>query len=283
MTLTKEDFLEIENRRGEEGGQKVSLTTGTFYLKYRKCFDFKALNEIIISRLSSILGIVCPKYYLVIPNFEYNRENECFILSEDLNNKGYFSLASSLGIGANANASLISSWLYLSQKYGDDEAMHRSLMATYLFSLFFGFNDFHNKNWGVISNGKENKIAILDNEYSFYKGIKPKMSFYPSKVDYDLDIALNKDIEPLELNIKYFLKTAQEEDISLFISLYYLFTPSYVKSILDSLKEEMIITRDGLKPLVIDQDEVLNKYEAIYNSIKAIWNDLIENEGTKKR
>lgn len=276
MNLTKEDFLKIQNIRKDIEAQKVGLSIGNYYVKYRKNYDINAFNEIIISKVASILGITCPKYQIVIPEFQSDiLENEYYMLSEDLENIGPFLTAHTLGVGKNANASFLESYKVLKERYGNNPKLYKDLVATYLLSLFFGFNDFHNEQWGVVKNNNENRIAILDNEHSLYHNIKPQMSAYATNIDYDLEVALNRDKNPLTINLSFFLDTNSLEDISLFESIYYLFTPEYLNKILDLIeRDEVIITKNGNIPLIIyNRDELLEKYKLIYADITKVWED----------
>ena len=281
MNLTKEDKIKIEKAKEEIDVLKLSLTSGNFYVKYRDIFDLRAISEIIISKVAQILGLVCPKYYLYIPVFKENDENECFIISEDIESIGPFNLASSLGIGANTNASVKESLNVLENYYGNNPILLKDVMAMYLLSLFFGFNDFHNKNWGVIKKNEEERIVILDNEHSFQNDIKPKMSSFPTKIDYDLEVDLSSD-EPLKINIAYFLENSSDDLLSLFEAMYYLFTPEYLAKVLEVIeKEEVIITKEGFAPLKIPKDDILKRYQKIYNVITEAWQEHNKKRGKK--
>ena len=285
MKLTKEDFVNIQNVRKDIEAQQVNLSIGSFYVKYRKNYDINAFNEIIIAKVASILGITCPKYQIVIPDFKSDlATNEYYMLSEDLENMGPFLTAHTLGIGKNTNASVSESWQILEEHYGNNPKLYKDLVATYLLSLFFGFDDFHNEQWGVIKNNDENRIAILDNEYSFVNNTKPQMSSFPTKIDYDLEVDINKDKNPLIINLKYFLDNNSLEFISLFESMYYLFTPEYLNRILDLIeREEVIITKDGNIPLKIyKRDEILKQYKIIYNDITKVWEDYQNTKNNKR-
>ncbi len=280
MNLTEYDKVKIERVKENIDAVKVSLMAGDFYVKYRKTFDLRAVSEIIISKVAEILGLVCPKYYLYIPEYKDNRENECFVLSEDMESIGPFNLASSLGIGSNTNASVEESFHVLENYYGENPTLLKDIMAMYLLSLFFGFNDFHNRNWGVIKKNDEDRIVIFDNEHSFQNDIKPKMSYFPTKIDYDLETDLSSD-NPLKVNITYFLEKASEDLLSLFESMYYLFTPEYLTKILEIIeKEEVIITKDGYVPLKVPKEDILNRYQKIYDIMTEAWQEK-KNENNK--
>lgn len=282
MNLNKEDFEKIQNIRMDIEAQKVELSIGSFYVKYRKNYDINAFNEIIISKVASILGVTCPKYQIVIPKFQSDiSENEYYMLSADLENIGPFLTAHTLGVGKNTNASVSESWEVLKEQYGSNSKLYKDLVATYLLSLFFGFDDFHNEQWGVIENNNEKRIAILDNEYSFVNNTKPEMSAFPTDIDYTLEVTLNRDINPLIINLKYFLDTFSLEYISLFESMYYLFTPEYLNKILNLVeRDEVIITKNGNIPLKIyNREEILEKYKLIYADITKVWEDY---QNTKK-
>ena len=285
MNLTEEDFEKIKNIRKDIIAQQINLSRGSFYVKYRKNYDINAFNEIIINKVASILGITCPKYQIVIPEFKSDiLSNEYYMLSADLENLGPFLTAHTLGVGKNTNASVLESYKILEEQYGDDPKLYKDLVATYLLSLFFGFNDFHNEQWGVIENNAEKRIAILDNEHSFYYNIKPKMSSFPTAIDYDLEVSLNKKINPLIINLKYFLDTFSLESISLFETMYYLFTPDYLNKILDLIeKDEVIITENGNIPLKIyNKEEILEKYKLIYADITKVWEDYQNTKNNKR-
>ena len=285
MNLTKEDFSKIKNIRKDVVAQRINLSIGSYYAKYRKEYDINAYNEIIISKVASILGIVCPKYQIVIPEFKSDlASNEYYMLSEDLENIGPFLTAHTLGVGKNTNASVSESWQVLEEQYGSNPKLYKDLVATYLLSIFFGFDDFHNEQWGVIKNNEENRIAILDNEYSFVNNTKPQMSSFPTKIDYDLEVSLNKDINPLEINLNYFLINNSTEYISLFETMYYLFTPEYLNKILDLIeRDEVIITEDGNIPMKIyNRDEIILKYNSIYNDITKVWQDYQNSQNNKR-
>ena len=285
MNLTKEDFEKIQNIRKDIIAQQVNLSIGSFYIKYRKNYDINAFNEIIIFKVASILGITCPKYQIVIPEFQSDiSENEYYMLSKDLENIGPFLTAHTLGVGKNTNASVLESYKVLKEKYGNDSKLYKDLVATYLLSLFFGFDDFHNEQWGVIKNNDENRIAILDNEYSFVNNTKPQMSAFPTDIDYDLEVALNKNINPIIINLSHFLNTASLEYISLFESMYYLFSPEYLNKILDLIeKDEVIITKKGNIPLKIyNRDEIFQEYKLIYADITKVWEDYQNNKNNKR-
>ena len=87
--------------------------------------------------------------------------------------------------------------------------------------------------------------------------------------------SLNKNTNPLIINLRYFLDNSTSEYISLFESMYYLFTPEYLNKILDLIeKEEVIITKNGNVPLVIyERDQIIEKYESIYADITKVWLD----------
>ena len=284
MNLTKEDFEKIQNIRKDIEAQKVRLSTGSFYVKYRKKYDINAFNEIIISKVASILGITCPKYQIVIPEFQSDiSENEYYMLSEDLENIGLFLTAHTLGVGKATNASVSESYTVLEEQYGNNPKLYKDLIATYLLSLFFGFDDFHNEQWGVVKNNDENRIAILDNEYSFVSNTKPQMSSFPTEIDYDLEVSLNKNTNPLIINLNYFLDNFAEY-ISLFESMYYLFTPEYLIKILDLIeRDEVIITKNGNIPLKIYmRDEIIEKYKLIYTDITKVWQDYQNKQNNKR-
>lgn len=277
MTLTTEDKSKIINANHAD---LVCLSFGNFYIK-KAWNDIEGINEVVSESIIQDFNVFTPKIYLA------NIHGSLYILSEDIGSKGAFKTAYSLGISKDNSFSLYGIWIFLeSQNYVNPSALMFEIIKVYIFNTLFMLYDRH-CNWGVLTIGEENHIAIFDNTEIFKGNSRRRLlTSYLDRSDYKAPFGYtNKKYEKEYLRLLKeanladtlnFLKESSIEFQELFEYYYNLMTVEHFKDILDKVeKENSILTENGEKPLIIpNKSEMIKMYEENYKAIGELWEGL---------
>lgn len=248
----------------------VNLSSGSYLIKAD--YDKTGVNELIGKKLADIMGLVCPRYFLV------EVDNDKYLLSEDLNQYGEF--ISALEICENfkshkkedksnediniSDNSIYSIWAYLEANFPPEKSkkMMNEIIRMYIFDILFLNNDRDLKNWGILTqtNGNLN-IVIFDNELIFYEntsfpGISLTASlteFYPSVYD----------------DFRIFLKESSSEFTSLFKYYFDLITPEFFKGLIEQIER-----RDNIQ--IETKEKLVEKYKKHRTVLMQIYEEEIK-------
>ena len=156
------------------------------------------------------------------------------------------------------------------------------IIKMYLFDILFCNWDRRSNNWGLIFTDDDMQLAIFDNEFLLENDISHTISSQVDGVDWlnKTKIAMNTDRRRIRLtmDLTTFFKESSKEFLQVFEDIFNLITPEYFREILDQVeREEVIVTKDGDVPLVIDEKEDYVKiYSDNYYLIKDIYHDYIK-------
>lgn len=245
LRLTQKDLDLIEH---SGFSKNILLSCGSFYIKGKSEPDL-LYNELIGEKLAHIFGLNCPHYHFIKIHDYY------YILSEDLNKDGIFKTVEDLKI-AQDSCALKEAISFLSKKYSlKDEIL--DIVKIYIFDLLFLNSDRDTINWGILFqiNGNK-KITILDNECLFIPLLTNKL--------YYTTCFMPKDLES-------FLKTSEEDFLELFYSYYHLFTPLYLKHVIEEVEMENNIP-------ISTKEHIIEIYEQNYLRIENIIKEVIESK-----
>ena len=285
MNLTLDDIEQIETIKGPT---KLDLSIGSFYAK--RIEDTYSLNlaigEVLGYYIAKEIGLMCPKCQIVMP---YNDDEEVLVISEDLNKYGKFINAFSLGLLREHNASLYGIWSFLEKKYLKDPVygtkipeVFNDIIKMYIFDILFCNWDRRSNNWGLIFTKDNMQLAIFDHEFLLENDIPHVISSQVDGVDWlnKSKFAMNAERrrKKLEMDLTTFFKESSKEFLLLFEDIFNLITPEYFRNILNQMeREEVIITKEGNVPLIIDDKEDYVKiYSDNYYLIKDIYHDYIK-------
>lgn len=248
----------------------VNLSSGSYLIKAD--YDKTGVNELIGKKLADIMGLVCPRYFLV------EVDNDKYLLSEDLNQYGEF--ISALEICENfkshkkedksneditiSDNSIYSIWNYLEDSFPLEKSkeLMNEIIRMYIFDILFLNSDRDLKNWGILTqtNGNVN-IVIFDNELIFYEntsfpGISLTASLtelYPSVYD----------------DFRIFLKESSSEFTSLFKYYFDLITPEFFKGLIEQIER-----RDNIQ--IETKEELVEKYKKHRTVLMQIYEEEIK-------
>lgn len=248
----------------------VNLSSGSYLIKAD--YDKTGVNELIGKKLADIMGLVCPRYFLV------EVDNDKYLLSEDLNQYGEF--ISALEICENfkshkkedksnedmniSDNSIYSIWNYLEANFPPEKSkeLMNEIIRMYIFDILFLNSDRDLKNWGILTqtNGNVN-IVIFDNELIFYEntsfpGISLTASLtelYPSVYD----------------DFRIFLKESSSEFTSLFKYYFDLITPEFFKGLIEQIER-----RDNIQ--IETKEELVEKYKKHRTVLMQIYEEEIK-------
>lgn len=275
MTLNKEDLEKIKHT---DNATLLNLSIGRYFSKlaYSDYSSWYATSELIGSLIGRDLGFVTPLVKII--NIDANR----WIISEDLNNYGSFSLAQDLGIDAIKNNSLFSILETLKKVFLNEpnlDELFKDIIKLYLFDIFLCNGDRCCVNWGIVKTKECLKVAIFDNE-----------ALLNDSVIYDISSSLDGStwLEDVTSNSKEVRIKKMTEDLTRFLTIpdnpylevfsWFLnfMTPDYFAHILDVIEnEEKITTLEGEKHFVIlDKEAYLNMYRENYDLINGIYQNL---------
>lgn len=249
----------------------VNLSSGSYLIK--KDFQNKGVNELIGKKLADIMGLVCPRYFIV----EVDKER--YVLSEDLNQYGEFTSALYLTekyeddyesyplrklyqnetwYDSDADKilhgnSLYDLWSYFEKNYSSNISRNlmNEMLKVYIFDILFFNYDRDFKNWGILVQKDQINITILDNEMIFSK--KDENEGYLVGT-----VALNVNFTEIHSDIyndfSHFLKESSLEFIKLFKYYFDLITPEFLKGIINQIER-----RDNIQ--IETKEEILENYK----------------------
>lgn len=187
--------------------------------------------ELLVEALANLVDVNCASYERIVIN------SKSYVLSKDIAGDEDFKTASVILGKENTNSSsLYNIWHILEQKYPSDvERIMYEIIKIYIFDFIVLNPDRIYNNWGIrFSEGKVDKVFILDNEESFNN---LSHAFLDSHSDWDSPIK-SQEIENL-INLDYFFNTSSSEFIELFKSMYNILNPEAVKSIFEQVEKEI--------------------------------------------
>ena len=253
----------------------VELSSGSYLIKAD--YANKGVNELIGKKLADIMGLICPRYFLV------EVENERYLLSEDLNQYGSFITGLELSennedgfISYSMNSfyrdetwydkdaehilhgnSLYDIWVYFEKNYPYkiQKQLIAEILKVYMFDILFLNYDRDSRNWGILKQKDQVNVVILDNEMIFSQ--KRKEILYKSKNKDSLGInnedsilaetvALTSDFSETHPSVyedfRKFLKESSSEFTDLIKYYIDLITPEFLRIIIEQIeRNESII------------------------------------------
>lgn len=197
-----------------------------YYEKKRSDFN-AALNELIASKVARKIDIICPRVKIA-----KDENKEFIILSENLENLGNF---------REANYYLLPPYqdnIFSLSLYAIKESFERyfsSLNASnlmqegikiYLLDYLISNGDRHADNWGILRDGKQMNIAIIDNEFAFNPNAYSIMTSNFNSTEYLLQMK----------NRRFgILKVKANNELQMFMETFGTEYAELIKSILDVL------------------------------------------------
>ena len=249
-----------------------------YYEKKRSTLD-AALNELIVSKLAEKINIICPKIKIA-----KDENNEFIILSENLENLGNF---------REANYYLLPPYqdniFYLSM-YEIKESLERSftsldvtklmseVIKIYLLDYLISNGDRHADNWGILRDGMQMNIAIIDNESAFNPNAYFIMTSNLNPTEYLLQMK-NASFGTLNVKTKKELKTFMEtfctEYAEIIKNTLDVLTPTFFSFILDDIEANEFVLNGTLKEKIVipHKDSLLELYTCRYNNMLELWLD----------
>lgn len=299
LNLTEQD-KEIIRHLGYP--KLVNLSQGKFLVKAD--YQNTSVNELIGKKLADIMGIVCPRYFLV------DVDKEKYILSEDLNQYGKFTPAIELGEKYDDDFesyplrklyqneswydeeaekllhgnSLYDIWSYFEKNYPSDisKSLMDEILKIYIFDILFLNYDRDSRNWGILTQKDQANVVILDNELIFTKKSEEdkdddkqnESSCYAETVS--LNVNFKEEHAPIYEDFRRFLKESSAEYIVTFKYYFDLITPEFLRKIIEQ-------TENSNNLVIADKEEKINVYQKHYNALLAIYNEEMAKENKASR
>lgn len=262
---------------------KLDLSIGSFYAKkIEDAYPLDlAVGEVLGSYIAKEIGLMCPKYQIVMSD---NKDEEVFVISEDLSNYGKFINAFDLGLLREHNASLAKIENFLEKKFLNNLAysskiseVFRDVIKMYIFDILLCNWDRKSNNWGLIFTKDSMKLSILDNENLLDSDFNHTISSQNDGIgwlkDFKRAMTNEERKEKLINDLTNFFERFGNEYILLFEDIFNLITPEYFRNILNQIeREEVIITKDGKMPLeIFDKEDYVKIYSDKYYLVKEIY------------
>lgn len=280
MELSLYDIIKIAQVNWPK---KLDLSIGSFYVKnIEDAYPLNlAIGEVLGYYIAKDIGLMCPKYKIVMPD---NKDEEVFVISEDLNNYGKFISAFDLGLLREQNASLSSIEKFLEKNFLNNPVygskipeVFNNIIKMYIFDILLCNWDRRSNNWGLIFTKDNMQLAIFDNENLLDRDFNHTISSQDNGVEWLKNIkrAMTDDErkERLISDLTNFFESFNNEYILLFENIFNLITPEYFKKLLDQIeREEVIITKNGKVPLeIFDKEDYVKIYSDRYYLVKDIY------------
>lgn len=221
--------------------------------------------ELISNRLAQKLNIMCSKDYLI------KTKNGLFYLSYNFNNDGTFKSAAKLGIKL---SNLYNAWNRIEILYPNEvEKLMNQLVKVFLFDIFLMYGDRHLGNYGILEQGNEKNIVILDNDLIFsdteYVRLKPKYSSEDKLSSYSNTGVSHKKssysiLHNME-NLEYFIATTSKDFYPIIKDFYNLLTPELIYETIKKIEKEEQIKFYELDYMMMLYNE---NYKGITNLLK---------------
>lgn len=293
INLTEND-KEIIRHLGDP--KIVNLSSGSYLIK--EDYDKTGANELIGKKLADIMGLVCPRYFLV------DVDNKKYILSEDLNQYGKFMPAfdfcekyedefesyplnklyqDETWYDEDAKKilhgnSLYDIWSFLENNYPSEisKELMSQVLKIYIFDILFLNYDRDARNWGILTQKDQVNIAILDNELIFTKKSEEneenddkqtESSYYAETVS--LNVNFKKEHAPVYEDFQYFLKESSSEFISLFKYYFDLITPEFLKCLIEQIER-----RDNIQ--IEKKEELVEIYATHRKALMQVYEEEIK-------
>lgn len=281
----------------------VSLSQGKYLVKAD--YQNTSINELIGKKLADIMGIVCPRYFLV------DVDNKKYILSEDLNQYGKFIPAIELGekyedefesyplnklyqdeswYDEDAKKilhgnSLYDIWSYFENNYSSDisKSLMDEILKVYMFDILFLNYDRDTRNWGILTQKDQVNVIILDNELIFTKKSEEnednddkqtESSCYAETVS--LNVNFKKEHAPVYEDFRQFLKESSTEFITSFKYYLDLITPEFLRKIIEQIEKSNDLN-------IADKEEKIAIYQKHHNALQTIYNEEMTKENKASR
>lgn len=302
INLTEKD-KEIIRRLGYP--KIVNLSSGSYLIKAD--YANKGVNELIGKKLADIMGLICPRYFLV------EVENERYLLSEDLNQYGSFITGLELSennedgfISYSMNSfyrdetwydkdaehilhgnSLYDIWVYFEKNYPFkiQKQLIDEILKVYMFDILFLNYDRDSRNWGILRQKDQVNVVILDNEMIFSKKRKESINYlYKSenKDSFDINnedsilaetVALTSDFSETHPSVYEDFRNFFKESSSEFTDLikYYidLITPEFLRQIIKQIERNESI-------IIETKEEIIETYKTHRVSLIEIYDEEIK-------
>lgn len=224
----------------------VKLSIGSFMIKMVTAKT--GFLEVIGPYLGRQMGLEVPVNHLVLIDQDY------YILSEDLNQKGNFLSASQMFHMDTDSISLLNILNLL--KKNNMESNEINVIKMYLFDIFFHNLDRRLDNWGFL----DYHIVMFDYDCMFGDDIEKSGLYF-------------KNCLSMEKDLELFLKEVEEKYILLFQYYYTLFAPEQFNQIINQMASQL-----GIDFLV--QEEIINLYLQHYQKIRNIY-EIFTRKGEK--
>ena len=233
-------------------------------------------NEIIASRLSSLVGINCPPYYIV------NINKDLYYLSYSFNNLGKFKSGKDLiGLDYYSNT-MYNMWHVVEKEYPKDcKNLMFDLVKVFIFDIFMLNGDRHAGNYAIVEENGNPKMYIFDNESIFESIFRVELSPKYNKRDFlrnstriiidpSATIGMKQNMELLE----YFLATSSKLFGDLVVDFYNKLTPELVYDVILEVEKSTGITN-------YDKSYNMKLYHKNYELIGDLLKDMdfIKKEG----
>ncbi len=280
MNLTSEDLQKISR---VELATNLNLSLGQVYVKKVEGIQELgftsadlATNEVISYKLAKEIGLLCPFYKIAVI------DQRVYVISEDLNNYGFFQTFADLEMPESIGMSLYEIWDYLENYFKnsplikDIPSILEDIIKTYIFDIILGNWDRFNYNWGLVFNEDKVKLAIFDNEFiTSYRLPAVSSSISGDIWGKDKKMTLNKK-DTLKYEIKRFLQESSSEFIEMFNKILEDFSPNHFIDVLNNVeKEETVATyREDIHLKISKKDEYIEKYQSNYALIKEACEEL---------
>lgn len=247
-----------------------------YYEKKRSTLD-AALNELIVSKLAEKINIICPRIKIA-----KDENDEFIILSENLENLGNF---------REANYYLLPPYqdniFYLSL-YAIKESFERNfsslnvsnlmqeVIKVYLLDFLISNGDRHADNWGILRNGMQMNIAIIDNESAFNPNAYSIMTSNLNPTEYLLQMK-NQSFGILKIKtnneLQVFMDAFGTEYAELIKNILDILIPSFFAHILDEIEAHEFVLNGDLKEKIVipNKDSLLELYTYKYNTMLELW------------
>ena len=282
MNLTSEDLQKISQ---VELVTNLNLSLGQVYAKKVEGIQELgftsadlAINEVISYKLAKEIGLLCPFYKIAVI------DQRVYVISEDLNNYGFFQTFADLEMPVNIGMSLYEIWDYL-ENYFKNSSLIKDLPAiledaikVYIFDIILGNWDRFNYNWGLVFKKNKVRLAIFDNELIMSYSLPAVSSSFSGTIwEKDKKMTRNKK-QTLKEEIKQFLNESSSEFVKMFNEILERFSPEHFKTVLNKIEnEETVTTYSGdIHFKILKKNEYIEKYQNNYVLIKEACEEVLQ-------
>jgi len=245
LKLTKEDKQKIKFDPSFLT-KKLDLSVGSFYAKY--CSKSEMLRELLSKKISDIVGIKCPNYFIL-------KDENC-ILIENLNNNDNFYCANSLK-GEILTIDVLRKDLEFqrdkNKKFINVEEIMIKFNILHFIDILFSNINRNSSNYGfILKKDGTGELVIYNNGQilNYFENSTQPLSF-PCVSAIDILITSKEE------EAKYFIDNVNDEIIEEIDKIYNIFTPLRLSFLINCIEQE---TNENFQ----DKDTILLKYEQNY-------------------